>query len=47
MNKYEYKCIFICGGAKKTERILNGYGAEGWELVFVIGGWHYFKRGIE
>ena len=44
MQKYEYKCIFIMGGGEKTTRILNEYASDGWELIFVNGNWHYFKR---
>jgi len=44
MKQFEYKCVFIYGGAKRTTRKLNEYGNEGWELVAVIAGWHYFKR---
>ena len=44
MKKYEYKCIFIWGGAEKTTRVLNQYGQQGWELVCVWYSWHYLKR---
>lgn len=44
MIKYEYKCIFLWGGAEKTTRLLNNYGNDGWELVCVQGAWFYFKR---
>ena len=44
MVKYEYKCIFIWGGAEKTTRILNEFGNNGWQLVCVHGPWFYFKR---
>lgn len=46
MKKYEYECIWIWGGREKTKAILNRYGEKGWELVFVISGWHYMKREI-
>lgn len=46
MKRYEYTLAQIWGGRNKTEWILNSYGAEGWELVFVISVWHYFKREI-
>jgi hypothetical protein len=44
MGKYEYKCVFIWGGAEKTNRILNQYGENGWELICVSLVWHYLKR---
>jgi len=44
MKFYEYKCVFIYGMGKATTRRLNEYGKEGWELVAVTWGWHYFKR---
>ncbi|HHW00217.1 MAG TPA: DUF4177 domain-containing protein [Clostridiaceae bacterium] len=44
MKLYEYKCVHIWGLTKKTTRILNEYGKEGWELVQVVSGWYYFKR---
>ena len=47
MKKYEYKCDYIAGGGKKTTRILNEYGQQGWELVCTWMGWHYFKRELE
>lgn len=47
MKKYEYKCVFIGGLGEKTTRLLNEYGQLGWELVCVVGAWHYFKRPIE
>ena len=46
MKKYEYKCVFIWGFAEKTTRVLNEYGKDGWELIFVVWTWHYFKREI-
>lgn len=46
MTKYEYKCVFIWGGSSKTERIMNEYGQQGWELVCVQTCWFYFKRPI-
>ncbi|NMA95202.1 MAG: DUF4177 domain-containing protein [Clostridiales bacterium] len=46
MRKLEYKCVPILGGGEKTARILNEYGRQGWELVFVWGIWHYLKREI-
>jgi len=44
MQKYEYKCAFIWGWSKRTTRVLNRYGAEGWELVTANWVWFYFKR---
>lgn len=44
MKTFEYKCISIFGVGEKTTRILNEYGSQGWELVCVVGFWHYFKR---
>jgi hypothetical protein len=44
MEKYEYKCVFIWGWEEKTNRILNDYGENGWELICVSWVWHYFKR---
>ncbi|MCS3924454.1 DUF4177 domain-containing protein [Methanosalsum natronophilum] len=44
MNKYEYKCVLILGMGDRTTRVLNEYGAQGWELVDVVLFWHYFKR---
>ena len=44
MDRWEYKCIPILGGGEKTARVLNEYGRDGWELVEVVGFWHYFKR---
>lgn len=46
MKRYEYECIWIWGGAEKTKTILNKYGIIGWELIFVLSGWHYMKREI-
>lgn len=47
MKKYEYKCVFIGGGAEKTSRILTEYGKQGWELVCIWWAWHYLKREVE
>jgi len=44
---YEYKCVFIWGLAAKTERILNAYGRDGWELCAVCWCWHYMKKPVE
>jgi len=46
MKKFEYKCIFIWGGSRKTEEILNLYGSQGWELVSTYWCWHYMKKEI-
>jgi hypothetical protein len=47
MRKFEYKCVSIAGLGESTTRKLNSYGDEGWELVCVVGMWHYFKRAID
>lgn len=47
MQKYEYKCAMVLGGAEKTTSTLNEYGQDGWELVCVYNAWFYFKRPIE
>lgn len=44
MQRYEYKCIAILGAGERTARLLNSYGAEGWELVATCLFWHYLKR---
>lgn len=41
MKRYEYKTVSIYW---KTERKLNQYGYEGWELVAVCNGVMYLKR---
>ena len=46
MQKFEYKCVLILGLGERTTRILNQYEQQGWELVAVCWGWHYFKRPI-
>ena len=46
MKKFEYKCVWIHGGGEKTERILNEYGRQGWELVCVVYAGHYLQREI-
>ena len=46
MKKFEYKCVYIFGGAESTSRTLNEYGQQGWELVCVWWAWHYLKREI-
>ena len=46
MKKYEYICVTILGGAKRTTRIMNEYGKENWEFVHAWGVWHYFKREV-
>jgi hypothetical protein len=47
MNKFEYRCLFIWGGGRRTSQVLNEYGKEGWELVSIWWCWHYFKRPLE
>lgn len=44
MKRFEYKCVWIFGLGEKTSRVLNEYGRDGWELVCVVGAWHYLKR---
>ena len=46
MKKYEYKCVSIWGLGERTTRVLNEYGREGWELIFVWGIWHYLKKDL-
>jgi hypothetical protein len=47
MIKFEYKCISIASIGEYKVKELNIYGKEGWELISVVGDWHYFKRRIE
>jgi len=47
MKRYEYKCVFILGLAKKTTKILNEYGKDGWELVNTWFTWFYFKKQLD
>ncbi len=47
VTKYEYKCVMILGMGERTTRILNEYGQMGWELVYVVLFWHYFKRPLD
>jgi hypothetical protein len=47
MRKFEYKCVFIWGGAERTTRALNEYGQSGWELVAVNWVWFYFRRAVD
>ncbi len=47
MKKYEYKCVYIGGGAEKTSKILTEYGQQGLELVCMWWCWHYLKRETE
>lgn len=44
MELFEYKCVLIWGSGRRTTKILNRYGKEGWELVTVNWVWFYFKR---
>jgi len=46
LKKFEYKCVLILSLGESTTRRLNEYGREGWELVEVVWGWHYFKREV-
>ena len=47
MNRFEYQCVCILGAGKRTTRILNEYGKDGWELAATCLIWHYFKRPLE
>ena len=55
MKKYEYKCIPIAllsvlSGKKAGEKIasiLNEYGKQGWELVWVMTSFHYLRRELK
>lgn len=47
MKQYEYICVWIWGWSKEYTRRLNEYGRDGWELVQVVSGWHYFKREVK
>ena len=48
MEKWEYLVVskaFISGNeAESLKRLLDQYGAQGWELTCVYGHAHYFKR---
>jgi hypothetical protein len=49
MKKWEYKVVSISvpqsnHEAETSTAQLNNWGAEGWELVQIIGVYHYFKR---
>ncbi len=44
--QFEYKAVMIVGAGERTTRLLNSYGAEGWELVSVNWIWFYFKRPV-
>jgi len=46
--KYEYKVVSIVKfKLEKFTEQLNIYGNEGWKLVCVSNGYHYFIREIE
>ena len=48
MKRYEYKCISILVlSGKKVTRILNEYGKQGWELVWVWSSFHYLRRELK
>lgn len=42
--KYEYKCVTICGFGKKKTKVLNEYAKEGWEFITATIDWHYFRK---
>lgn len=46
MNRFEYKCVIIRGIGTMAAKELNVYGNEGWELVFIVGDWHYLKKTV-
>lgn len=45
--KFEYKRIASSLGRLLTEPELNVLGAEGWELINVVGTTWYFKRELK
>ncbi len=47
LKKFEYRCVWILALGNTTTRVLNSYGAEGWELVSAWGPWFYFKRPVD
>lgn len=52
MKRYEYKYIMIVGFCgERSNRILNEYGKQGWELVAACNIWffvcYYFKRELK
>jgi len=49
MKKWEYKIVSISLPETREEAEistaqLNNWGAEGWELVQIVGKQHYFKK---
>jgi len=47
MKKYKYKCVSIwTWSAESVTRTLNEYANDEWELIFVVGCWHYFKKEV-
>ena len=47
MTKFEYKCVFIWGGAEKTTKKLNQLGQEDWEFISANWVWFYFRRSLD
>ena len=46
--KYEYKVVNIVKfKIDKVAYELNQYGKDGWKLVCVVSGYHYFIREIK
>jgi len=51
MIQYEYRVVSQADSATSTiEKMLNGMGQEGWELINITGGpstfYYFFKRAI-
>lgn len=44
MRKFEYKTVAYTQMANNLVEVLNELGADGWELVSIIGGQSIFKR---
>lgn len=44
MEQWEYKVVLISNSMESEQRRLDKFGAEGWELAGVGGGFVYFKR---
>ncbi len=45
--RYEYKRLVSSLGRLLTEPELNTLGAEGWELIHIVGTTWYFKRELK
>jgi len=47
MIKFEYKVVVIWFWSnKKYEEQINNLARDGWEMFFVVGMYHYFRREI-